>query len=61
VQGVVKALFQQDLLPRVISGSSVGSIGELVTSHHIIKRDRFKSSQKLVVVATMRPKKQAGF
>lgn len=28
VQGVVKALFQQDLLPRVISGSSVGSIGE---------------------------------
>jgi hypothetical protein len=29
VQGVVKALFQQDLLPRVISGSSVGSIGKL--------------------------------
>ena len=28
VQGVVKSLFQQDLLPRVISGSSVGSIGE---------------------------------
>ena len=28
LQGVVKALFQQELLPRVISGSSVGSIGE---------------------------------
>ena len=28
VQGVVKALREQGLLPRVIAGSSVGSIGE---------------------------------
>ena len=27
VQGVVKALFDQGLLPRVLAGSSVGSIG----------------------------------
>ena len=27
VQGVVKALFDQNLLPRVLAGSSVGSIG----------------------------------
>jgi predicted acylesterase/phospholipase RssA len=26
-QGVVKALFEQNLLPRVLAGSSVGSIG----------------------------------
>ena len=29
-QGVVKALFDQNLLPRVLAGSSVGSIGERV-------------------------------
>lgn len=28
LQGVVKALFEQNLLPRVLAGSSVGSIGE---------------------------------
>ncbi len=28
LQGVVKALFQHGLLPRVLAGSSVGSIGE---------------------------------
>ena len=28
MQGVVKALREQGLLPRVIAGSSVGSIGE---------------------------------
>lgn len=28
VQGVVKALFENGLLPKVISGSSVGSISE---------------------------------
>ncbi len=28
VQGIVKALFENGLLPKVISGSSVGSISE---------------------------------
>lgn len=27
LQGVVKSLFEQKLLPRVLAGSSVGSIG----------------------------------
>ena len=31
LQGVVRALFQHGLLPRVLAGSSVGSIGE---AHH---------------------------
>jgi len=34
LQGVVKALREQGLLPRVIAGSSVGSIGEQLLSPH---------------------------
>lgn len=33
LQGVVKSLFEQKLLPRVLAGSSVGSIGEARSKH----------------------------
>ena len=32
LQGVVKALREQNLLPRIVAGSSVGSIGERSSS-----------------------------
>lgn len=37
-QGVVKALFEQNLLPRVLAGSSVGSIGAALAldSHRLV-------------------------
>lgn len=35
MQGVVKALFEQKLLPRVLAGSSVGSIGALSSCNDV--------------------------